>query len=346
MDLKTKFLKEQIVRLLENESSPQEAKEFLQLPPDQLDAYLDEKEWEEMEPGIVSPELSELWLKQINSRKAPKVHTMFWKNSVRAAVIVLAVAGLALYYTGSYTPRNPTARKDTVKRVPVLQERIISNHGKAIEKYTMPDHSTIELTPGSILHYSYPLQADKRSLSLEGEAVFHVAKDAHRPFTVYTEGFATTALGTVFKITSFKGGKDARVRVISGRIVVQSSMDSAKVLYLNAGQQCRYQITTQKLEMLRLRVKQPAKLPHQSFASAIHLSGAIEFKNTPLPEVLHKVSHIYKVTINFSSETLSKRKFTGSFKKEEPLEKFLETLLFLNDLQYQRLADTIYVSPK
>ncbi|HTF28476.1 MAG TPA: DUF4974 domain-containing protein, partial [Flavitalea sp.] len=84
----------------------------------------------------------------------------------------------------------------------------------------------------------------------------------------------------------------------------------------------------------------------QRFASSIHPPGAIEFKNTPLPDVLHKVSDIYKVTINFSSETLGKRKFTGSFKKEEPLERFLETLLLLNDLQYKKLADTIYISPK
>jgi len=346
MDSNTKLLKVQIVRLLRNDCSQQEAKEFLQIPPDLLDAYLDEREWEEMEPGFVSPELSDLWLKQINRLKVPRVRTLFWKYISRAAVIVLLVAGVALYYTSSYNAGNPTARKDTVKRVPVFQERLISNRGRAKAKYKLPDLSTIELTPGSTLRYSYPLQADRRSLTLEGEAVFHVAKDAHRPFTVYTDGFATTALGTVFKITSFKGDKDARVRVISGKIVVQSSMDSAKVLYLKAGQQCRYQIKSQRLEMLRPRGKQPAKPSHQSFASAMHLPGAIEFKNTPLPEVLRQVGDIYKVNIKLSSETLGKRKFTGSFKKEEPMEKFLGTILLLNDLQYKKIADTIYVSPK
>lgn len=344
MEPKIKALKDQILQLLENKSSRQATEAFLEIPLDVLDAYLNEKEWDETAPGEVPDEWSAFWLEQINRNKEIKVRTIQWHYWLSAAAVLLVIASAAILYNISNGGRNSEGKNSIAQEVPVAKDKLLINHRRTTETYTLPDHSRVELTPGSTLRFTDPMETSKRSLWLEGEAVFHVTRDPHRPFTVYSAGLATTALGTVFKVTAFKGEKIAQVHLISGKISVQSRKEPASVLYLTAGQQCRFDLSTQKLERMQTQ-KHPAKSENiqPTQKSVVKTSDAISFQNVPLPEVLQQISTQYKTPIVFPAAQLAKRKFTGSFKKEARLEEVLETLVLLNDLQMKKGLDTIYV---
>ena len=59
----------------------------------------------------------------------------------------------------------------------------------------MPDGSIVILNSNSSLSLDADFNKEKREIRLTGDAFFKVAKDAKRPFIVYSENIATTALG-------------------------------------------------------------------------------------------------------------------------------------------------------
>jgi transmembrane sensor len=342
MDQRKQSLQQQILKLLESKSTPEEAAAFLQLPPQELDAFLNEKEWDELSPEPIPEELRALWLENTNKKKAPPVRRMYWKYWMSAAAVLLLIVGTVLYLNKRAPDRVEIAKNNAREAVLAPQHRVVLNQGNTIRTYTLSDSSVVELSPGSTLRYVDPMETNSRSLWLQGEGVFHVVHDSRRPFTVYTEGLVTTDLGTVFKITAYKNKNETEVQLISGEIAVHSLHDTAKIFYLTAGQRCRFDQAVQSLQMVRNEVLADAE--NQKERPLI--KDEINFHNTPVPEVLHQLSKTHNVPIAFSNDSLRERKFTGSFKKNANLEKVLETILLLSDLKKIRIADTIYVSPK
>ncbi|HWV64214.1 FecR family protein [Chitinophaga sp.] len=344
MDQKKQSLQEQVLKLLENKSTAKEAEEFLRLPPEMLDAFLDEQEWNELLPRKVPEEWSALWLENINRKRASRIRRLHWKYwSSAAAVLLLGIATTAyLFREYTFSHREITKNNAGVEKT-LQRDTIIVNQGSAIRKYALPDQSVVQLSPGSTLRFDISMQVS-RSLWLEGEGVFDVVHDSQRPFTVYTDGLVTTDLGTVFKITAYKGKRTAQVQLISGKVAVHSLQDTSKLVYLTAGQRCSFDMVEQSLQMMP---QEHGELPVKSGMQKESLSeDKISFNSTPLPEVLQQLSKVYDTHIEFSLKALEARKFTGSFKKNAKLEGVIETLLLVNELKSNKVGDTIYISAK
>ena len=61
-------------------------------------------------------------------------------------------------------------------------------------------------------------------------AFFKVVKDKTKPFTVFSEAIATTALGTSFTIRSFEEDSYIKVHLHTGKVVVKSTDIGHKTL--------------------------------------------------------------------------------------------------------------------
>lgn len=114
--------------------------------------------------------------------------------------------------------------------------RLLADHRTGVgERQTLhlPDGSRIEMNTATAL--SVRLTPDRRDIDLiEGEALFSVAPDRSRPFTVKAGTGYTRALGTEFCVR--RDGAGARVTCLKGEIEVTAG-DSVR---LGAGQQVRY----------------------------------------------------------------------------------------------------------
>ncbi|KAA2240687.1 DUF4974 domain-containing protein [Chitinophaga agrisoli] len=344
MDQRKQSLHEQILKLLESKGTAREAEEFLQLPPEVLDAYLDEQEWDELSPDTVPEEWAASWLENINRSKAGRVRSLHWKYWSAAAAVLLLVMGAALYFMVPASRHSGMAENNVDKVVMAQHDTVIQNQGTAVQKYTLPDHSIVKLSPGSTLRYDNAMKAN-RSLWLEGEGVFDVVHDSKRPFTVYAAGLVTIDIGTVFKITTDKDKKVTNVQLISGKIAVHRLQDTAKVFYLTSGQSCRFDQTAQSLQMVPQGRGKLSADPNAQTEQTL-AADEINFHNAPLPEVFQQLSKAYNIHIEYPLESLKRRKFTGSFKKSAKLEGAMETLLLLNELKSNSVGDTIYISPK
>jgi transmembrane sensor len=82
------------------------------------------------------------------------------------------------------------------------------------------DGSTVELNSRSKIRVKYSKQERDVELT-EGQALFHVAHDAHRPFIVAVGATRVRALGTQFDV--YKKSSGTVVTVVEGRVAVYSA---------------------------------------------------------------------------------------------------------------------------
>jgi len=106
---------------------------------------------------------------------------------------------------------------------------------------TLPGGSTVNLNSGTTLSYRRDFQdwpfvdADRRTVQLDGEAFFEVADDP-RPFTVETENAQVTVTGTRFNVRAWAedaSPRETEVAVVSGRVRVSAQDRSDRSVLLD-----------------------------------------------------------------------------------------------------------------
>ncbi|MDH7460009.1 DUF4974 domain-containing protein [Chitinophagaceae bacterium 26-R-25] len=338
------ILKRTIIKLFKGTASKEQAQDLLLASEEELDNYFNEKEWASFSPGILPDELSVEWHNNIQQQITPS-RQLHWKRWLAAACI-LGVATTCIFYYHSGRDQNADVKTIAENNAEPSAERCIVNRLATVQQYLLPDSSLVELSPSSCVKYKEPLEKDSRSFFLEGEAIFHVKKDARRSFTVFSSGLATTALGTIFKVSGFKDQKIS-VLLISGKIKV-SEERSKKTLYLNPGQKCSFDPKSCALEMSKTPLKKTAPLiaTNDNSKSGLLTDNEIIFNKTPLPNVFRQIESIYKVHIVFEEASIGSRTFTGSFTKSDMPDDAIETIARLNNLDLTKAGDTIYLGKK
>ncbi|HEY9258605.1 FecR family protein, partial [Chitinophaga sp.] len=241
-------------------------------------------------------------------------------------------------------PEKKLATVEVTKPAPAVYEQLVNNTRKIIP-FHLKDGSVVELAPGSRIKYLSSYAVTGREIFLTGEALFKVAPDKEKPFTVYAGNLGTTALGTVFKITAWETGKGhIRVQLISGKVVVKpdslSGSNGVKNTYLLPGQDLSFD-----------RVKMVATISQINKPADKKIIAAPEkeiftFSNEPLANVFRLMSEKYKITIQCQESTLTDMSFTGTFdSSKESLTDFLSTIATLNNLTIKHTNHVIYITP-
>ncbi|MHA7818867.1 MAG: FecR family protein [Erythrobacter sp.] len=181
-------------------------------------------------------------------------------------------------------------------------------------EFSLPDGSTIALNTASEVRVDF--SANKRDLVLvRGEAVFTVAKDSDRPFTVAAGRNRVVALGTVFAVRK-TGNEEAQVTLIEGRIRVDQGdrAEGSTSAQLVAGEQLRIlpdrSFTISKAEMAR---------------ATSWRDGRLVFDQTPLREVLEEFNRYTNEKHVLRDQRLGGLLVNGTFRIESS-EHFAATL--------------------
>jgi transmembrane sensor len=139
--------------------------------------------------------------------------------ALAATVFVCVVCGCLLWLQ---TLRYPTYSTD------IGEQRSIS----------LVDGSTVDLNSQSRIRVRYS-EAERAVDLLEGEALFHVAKDRTRPFTVRSNTAQVRAVGTQFDV--YRKRSETVISVVQGRVAVPNpaARPAGRDIYLGAGEQLR-----------------------------------------------------------------------------------------------------------
>jgi len=340
-----------LVKFIENKCSREEAEmvyEYLVKHPRALDELLNDEEWESYDfNAAIDKKRSETWFEIIQKQKNTG-RVISWKRwlQVAAAAVLLLTGSMFIYRFTKPIPKqaSPTVTiiRPAEKAVEPNKKIYINNSDRQVT-YTLTDGSVITLFKNSTVKCDQPFTGNKRDLVLHGEALFNVAKDKARPFTVFTRNFSTTALGTVFNITAYDNKKRSGVKLISGKVVVKNLKAKTDPVYMKPGDECFFEVDKQRLELHAVKTVASVNKPVIYHGQGIkETEDVIEFTNAPLQQVINKIESLYHISIHIETKHLENRKFTGTHVKRESPDELLNTIAGLNNLQISK-EGTIYL---
>jgi transmembrane sensor len=267
-----------------------------------------------------------------------------------ASILLFMVAGYLVFRTNSRTASELHPNKTATNRLlpKILHESNFSGHEKTV---VLEDGSIVTLSDRTEIDFPLSFASDRRDIRLSGQANFKVAKDKTRPFSVYSNHIATTALGTQFTVSNYDNELNIRVHLFEGSVVVKyvgdSLIKSLGLYYLLSGQELVYDkissaITIKGLKGNRSQLQDNAKdgkyIDSPSMPSDKGGSWFM-FNNQPLPLVFDQLSQIYGVNIKYRVNEMQKFYFIGKFGKTDSLEYILRNIATINKLTLLKEED-------
>lgn len=197
------------------------------------------------------------------------------------------------------------------------------------QKMILGDGTIVWLQKDSRL--SYTEQAGTRHAELKGEALFEVAKDASRPFTITCGKITATVLGTSFNMK--EGEHKVELTVLTGKVNLSSSIDKKginvfpreKVIYGHTG----------SVEKMMLDSSD-----FNSIASFTEYN--MQFSDTPMHGVFSRMEKKFNVRISLENKALGNCHITADL-TDQSLDNTLQMLSELLDLEYKIQGTTVAI---
>jgi transmembrane sensor len=198
-------------------------------------------------------------------------------------------------------------------------ELIATERGERRE-VVLEDGSVVQVDPETQLRVRFE-ESIRRVALTQGRAVFHVAKNASRPFIVQADNTTVRAVGTAFGVE--RRERDVVVvTVAEGKVAVSAegsalaqamtpdpgTQTSGAALYLTANQQ------------LTVHREQPVA-PVRNVSSERELAwaeGRLVFRNDPVSKVVAEFNRYNRVQIRVSDPALAARPISGVFDATNP----------------------------
>ena len=198
---------------------------------------------------------------------------------------------------------------------------------------TLPDGSLVTLNSQSSLSYAEGFKGTERTVFLDGEALFDVAKDKEKCFVVKIDTVSVCVYGTKFNVQAYDSNENVEVSLLEGNVKVKAMERQAE---LQPGEQAVFNRNT--FEMKK------AKVDVNAFAS--WKSGRIYFKDKPFSEITSLLERKFGQKVYIMSDALKKVRFSGDFSESETLENILKVFTFDGRISMEKKNDGIYLYAK
>ncbi len=195
---------------------------------------------------------------------------------------------------------------------------IIAEKGEKKE-IKMDDGSVIFLNGNSSITYENNF-TEERTVKLQGEAFFKVARDAAHPFTIKSKDLETRVLGTSFNIKSYKD-QVPMVSVNTGKVEVTPLKNPEYKVILTKDQQASFK------ENRKPKISKGDSRDFNAWTRKM-----IILKNTSLEHTAKIIENWYDVNIQFADDSLKQLKITGKF-NDEKLSNVLKSLALIKNLK-------------
>lgn len=200
---------------------------------------------------------------------------------------------------------------------------------------TLPDGSNVWLNSDSRLHYPGRFAAEKREVTLEGEAFFDIATVdritkgvSHRlPFTVHAQGQSIDVLGTSFNVSGYASEPAVYTTLVEGTLRVNAQTD---YVVLSPGQQSVNDPGGLKVRTVDI----------QQFTA--WKEGYFDFTDMHIRQVMAQLGRWYDLEIDFEGD-VPDIEFFGTVNRDSELATVL-TLLETSGLYYTLTGKKLTIS--
>lgn len=256
-----------------------------------------------------------------------------------AAACALFVLGFLFHY---YIGSGNSGGKEVADKKWTYEQ---SNNSVQNIQLNLPDGSSVSLSPNSSIRYRFEEKTHRRMVALVGGAVFVVHKDPNAPFTVFNNGFETTALGTAFSVDDKKRKNFVEIHLLEGKVVVKNTTKGSfniKDTYLNPGDRLKLdlQVRSATLERYQAKEKRERSKPQslRVITSRLKDKGKtddLNFIQTSLAEVFERVGQARNILIVFSEEDIAGLTFTGNLNNITNIHVLLNGICATNQLTFK-----------
>lgn len=243
-----------------------------------------------------------------------KSKTVVWKELLKyAAIFVILISGVYFYNTVSSN----------------TNQIVVQTTFGEQKNIALPDGSNVWLNAFSKLSYNVETP---RTLYLEGEGFFEVAKDTLHPFTVTTPDHITVkALGTSFNVKSYIDSPITETKLLTGKVEVTSDEQFKEKVLLIPNQKVTFYKHTKEVVKSKMD-------PNES--SIAWKEGKIRFENKTFREIAIDLKAQFGKQIHFKNEDIAVTKFTGSFDNTTPIDEIFEILKISKEFTYKLNTET------
>jgi len=200
----------------------------------------------------------------------------------------------------------------------------------------LSDGTVVHLNAGTTLKYPVKFIAgQQRTVFLDGEAFFDVAKDKKHPFIVSANNLNVRVLGTHFNVSNYAEDDNTDVVLVEGSVGLYTGgqqFDADKNTVLEPGFRGRFTKAESKISTKRVAT--------QMYTAWIN--GDLIFRDMTFKNICRKLERHYNISIEIPNGKLAGERFNASF-KNQPIEKVMSYFHELNGFGYTIKNDTIII---
>lgn len=287
------------------DDNPQNRKEFIQY----------KKVWALTANSPVGTEKAWAPVKaELTGSKPAKIKIIRLLRIAAALILALGLGAVIEYQLSNHSSPAFSYQANTQIEVPAGQ----------MSKIVLPDGSVVHLNSGTKLVYSGSYHSGQRTVTLDGEAFFEVAKDQQHPFIVQTKDLNFKVYGTSFNIQAYAEDNETNTTLEEGSLGVIAK-NGDELTRLVPGENITFDEQTRKLTVDKVDL-----LLYTSWKD-----GLVTFRNEKLKDIAKKIERWYNVEIIISNPELGDELYMGTIMKSKPIDQILEVFKLTSSLNYR-----------
>lgn len=245
----------------------------------------------------------------------------------KAAALIFIISAATLF----------TFRKNKTQQI--VYHSFSTVNGKT-KKIILQDGTEIWMNASTTIRIANNFNSSKfRKVYLDhGQAFFHVKRDTLRPFSIKTEKFITTVLGTSFDIKSYPELHSYQVAVTSGKV---------KVDYFNHGKSNSLNRGLIKDQVLTYNLKtEKAMVSHQDVNLISHwkTDRALYLNNLNLVQIGAELARQFNLSVKVTHAEKAKETYT-MYIGHQPIQHVLQNIALETGMNYQLTTHHLILNP-
>lgn len=278
------------------------------------------------------------FLSKVLDKKTSSPKLINWKSLAIAASIIL-ICSIGIYFY------NAKQSEVNIAGVSELTEIVVPKG--STRKIVLPDGTKITINMGSSLKIEPGFGKSSRTVHLNGEAYFDIAKNPI-PFIVNTDHYTIRDIGTIFNVKAYSDDLCFETMVIEGEVEIEGKLkiDSDKPQKVSVKKQQIFKLNYAPTEAGVVQTEKnfsdivEVKVQKISSAQAEIYTGWTEdllvFEGKTFQEIIKIMERRYDVDIIMKDLKVRNYEYTGSFININEVEKALKILKETTDINYER----------
>jgi ferric-dicitrate binding protein FerR (iron transport regulator) len=213
-------------------------------------------------------------------------------------------------------------------------------------KITLSDSSEIWLNSVSSISFPSTFAADKREITIRGEAYCRIAKHANQPFIIHLPGNTVRVTGTEFNVNTYSAS-GVRVALVNGGVNLVAGATTVSGVTTASGATTPSGATTVsgttslsaatsvKINPGFQAISTNGKIEQAPFQADKVLGwrqGIYSFDGADLDEISQVLARWFGTRTQLDDPSLAHKKFAGALYKQRPLSSFLDNFKVISHI--------------